>query len=418
MNRTSANTHKQWLVALPYIVGSIMAGVFLHGCGGSAANNAQGTQPLAGPTSRSATVSFEFEGAARNSPILKKQGSPTTLTFVVEGITSSGSQQQSTTTVPVVNGVATVNQPVQTGVVNVAVNIQGGSIGGQTHFTGATDIKPGPNSATVGALGTQSAKRHDTLATLLQNQTYVQKLLLLPWDYFRKMALNSTDSTQAINRFSLASVNFFDDIKVYPTGRPDRAFLNESFDSQSATSESLITQAVSSSSTGVDNRLCPPSFVNFWSGKLGFVTDQFSLSGDKCWVNEAYPTWNRHDGILLRPSDIPTGLLTYEIACFILDAQKGVSFGPKKRVGSSSAYDNNGVIEMNNGQVRVSGYAPVLSTFVVGQWYRMKADLNIANHTINVYMNGQRIGNQVPLSPSPAGYDFDYLTFGGVYFAQ
>lgn len=143
-----------------------------------------------------------------------------------------------------------------------------------------------------------------------------------------------------------------------------------------------------------------------WSGRLGYaITDGTAPSSPNSFLNEACENWNRHDGIRLSPSSFTSGHAIFQVSCYMWDDRKGTSFGFKQSDGCCMAHDNAGILNVDNGVVTVSCISQNLATFQKQRWYTFKADVNLSTHRIDVWMDGVKIGNSLPLLNDPrTGY--------------
>lgn len=349
-----------------------------------------------------AEVSFVVEGKAAvgQMPRILVVGEQATITYRFEGVDREGNPCSESRTLRV-NPDGTIAGRIRVpagGVTHAEVTIRNGyiEVDGRkvNHFTGATSLHAGRTLVSIGDKGSWSASRSAALRDVISTPDGVSRVLNQPSDYFDEMVAREDAAASAANRFRTAAINFFDDVRV-TSG--DRVFLDESFDD-------------------TPSRGFPASLINIWPGKAGFVIpDTSAPSLPNAFMSQALRNDNRHDGIRITPSDVPSGRLTIELSCKVSDVRKGVSFGLKQIRGEYAGEPAS--LNMDEGVVYPSSGLTRLATFEARRWYRIRLDVDLNAHTMDVWMDGRRIGQGIPLAEDPAApYSFDHFTFGGVNF--
>lgn len=299
------------------------------------------------------------------------------------------------------------------GVYTARLEVAGGEFegAGKGAFVGAGGLRPGDNRFILDRDEKNYFRKqnHDVLRQLLSNPRHVKQLAELPADQLELLLARIVRDDPEL-RFSAPSINLYDDVRVYSSSH---TFLDESFEAW-------------------DPGFLPPGLATIWGGRLMQIIDlETSPSGRQCLLNSARPNWNAHSGIPLTPSDIKSNEVTFEVSFYLTDPRKGVSFGLKRVLGHGEAEDNAGMIEADEGSIQLLTYehdphnppgpdCRPLAKIEAERWYRVKATVSLQHHWVDLWLDGIKIGERLPLKTNPRNpnFDFSHFSFGGVNFSS
>jgi anti-sigma factor RsiW len=215
-----------------------------------------------------------------------------------------------------------------------------------------------------------------------------------------------------------ASINFFDDVKVY-AGR--KVFADEDFDSYP------------------EGRRSVAGFRPVWWGKDGYVTraTHAPRSGPGCWASESYPNWSRQDAISIDPADVPRGAkLTFEASLCVPDPGKGVRVGLTQPIASEQGrgepYVSQRTIavfvlrdgelllhrapEVGAPQEPASHSGEPLLSYEPDVWHRLKVECDVQKSTMDICLDGRWVRGRK--MTAPLGRGVVQFSIGGAYFAE
>lgn len=354
---------------------------------------------------------------------LVRTGAEVVLRASVVGIDAQARRRASETLTVALRPDGAVKEDVRIapGLAAFACELLGGSVDGAMELFGAGYVEEGENRIDLWPVKRAEARAGQGIAAVLNAPTYPDtpqtgaRLLFSTPDYFGALGPES-----AADRFAIASVNLFDDIRL---SIGDRVRVDEGFDGYRP-------------QTPVDD---VKGMRGVWSGQLGLVAHAGGLahSPPNVWVSEALPGWNRADGYKVTPDDARDARITFAAAVLLTDADKGACIGliHKHGVppGTAEVFSNEtALVVFRNGQVRVS--APGLGSdqdcppeyqglaqFSALKWYAVRAEVDLTRGFMDVYLDNRLIGRNLPLMDDPncgGGYQFNYFVVKGAYFAK
>ncbi len=343
---------------------------------------------------------------------VRSRGPRTTVVCDLRGIGRDGRPVQERGQFPVrPDGSVDLEMRSRPGAFGARLRILEGDIAGGRDYVGAALVDNASNEMLLGrnergwGKGSAPKATYDSLMQLIAHPELAQELFELPSGKLELMLAELARKTPEL-RFKVPSVNLFDDVRVYST---EKVFLDQRFDREE------------------HGFSLPDDLQVIWAGRLMQTMDlTSSLPGRSCLLTEAYPNWNGHAGIPLAPIDLPSGEVTYEISFYLTDPRKGVSFG-LKLVKGVMAEDNAGMLEADEGQLKVDHAvldptdmqrAKVVAQVSADRWHRVRATVHLADHTMDLWLDGKQVGHRVQLLPSPGNpnFDFTHFSFGGVNF--
>ncbi len=141
-------------------------------------------------------------------------------------------------------------------------------------------------------------------------------------------------------------------------------------------------------------------WVNFWSGYIPgtYITDEQAYSGTQSFRQSAYTNWARYDGM---PFTAETKtFVCYEARVMLTHAgRKAVmGFAWKKTPSTTGHY-----------AIMVIGEPTYTNTY---QWYHILAKINMSNHTWTVWVDGEKVKDNVACGNQEGHDSFTHFFIG------
>ncbi|HZT41430.1 MAG TPA: zf-HC2 domain-containing protein [Chthonomonadaceae bacterium] len=300
----------------------------------------------------------------------------------------------------------------------VLVDVEDKQSGLRRQFGAFTQVQQGrQNVAEARPAGDNEHRASERLGRCM-TADYASSIVKHPYRWLRETAI-AADGPEVLNQCLLegASLNFFDDLKVYT---PTMTLLDEDFNAYP------------------DGTRTIPSLQNIWKGKDAYVSRYIHVPGSRpgCWVSMAYPGYNQGDGIAIPRKARSGELLTFEASICATDIHKPVTIGfirpfhVRLRGELIDLQDEIAVVVFRDGAIFCTGMqqdstvplrpeTPVLATYTSFKWYHLKVVCYLCTHMMDVELNNQQIGANIPIRCSGRyGYNFTHFVIAASYFAN